>query len=278
MITYNHEDYIVDAIEGVLSQKCNFNIELIIADDNSPDKTQAIIQDFKDHQNSHWIKYVKHVCNKGVVNNFLWACSQARGKYIALCEGDDYWMNSDKLQMQFDFMENNESISFCCHNAATHYIDSDLFVDFNKKLSSGFYITKDLLSKEWFIPTASLFFRNSDMPKPMYDWYYSVYSADYALELILSLKGDFYYFSEKMSVYRKNALNSLSANQKNPYNHLLKKIELLNHFRIGKSLELKLFVIYAILKTRFQIARAKMYIRYPYIFNFKNRLKAIQTF
>lgn len=275
MITYNHEKYLIDAIEGVLSQKCNFNVELIIADDNSPDSTQAIVHGYNNHQNGHWIRYTKHICNKGVVDNFIWACTEARGKYIALCEGDDYWTCTDKLQKQFDLMESQSNLSFCCHNATTHYIDKDIFVDFNKILPSCIYKTKNLLLKEWFIPTASLFFRNKNMPKPMYDWYYSTYSADYALELILSQLGDFYYLSEKMSVYRKNALNSLSANQKNPYDHLLKKIELLKNFSIGKSLEIKLFIIYAILKTRFEIVRAKIYVTYPSILDFKKKLKSV---
>ena len=111
MITYNHEKYIQQAIEGVLMQKINFHIELIIADDTSPDQTENIVKKIiVEHPNGHWIKYTKHKFNKGVSKNFTWALKQAKGKYIALCEGDDYWTDPLKLQKQVDFLEENENI------------------------------------------------------------------------------------------------------------------------------------------------------------------------
>lgn len=110
MITYGHENFIEEAINGVLMQQCNFDVELIIADDESPDDTEKVIKTIiKNHSKGHWIKYTKHITNKGMQENFVWALNQCTGKYIAICEGDDYWTVPFKLQKQFDFLEKNEN-------------------------------------------------------------------------------------------------------------------------------------------------------------------------
>jgi glycosyltransferase involved in cell wall biosynthesis len=111
MLTYAHENYIEEAINGVLMQKCNFEVELIIANDTSPDNTDSVVNSLlKSHSKSDWIKYTRHDSNKGVTPNFIWGLQQAKGKYIAICEGDDYWTDPLKLQKQVDFLAENESV------------------------------------------------------------------------------------------------------------------------------------------------------------------------
>jgi glycosyltransferase involved in cell wall biosynthesis len=122
MITYSHESFIAEAIHGVLMQECDFDVELIIADDCSPDNTNRIIDSFRSHPNFGWIKYTKHELNKGVNDNFIWAVGQAKGRYIAMCEGDDYWVDPHKLQIQVDFLEANE-------NCGLIYSDYQMKVD-----------------------------------------------------------------------------------------------------------------------------------------------------
>ncbi len=114
MMTYQHEKSIKKAIEGVLMQKTNFPVELIIADDASPDDTQKIVnQVIKENKTAHFIKYTKHRMNKGVHQNFFWAYKQVQGKYIALCEGDDFWTDENKLQKQVDFLEQHPEYMLC---------------------------------------------------------------------------------------------------------------------------------------------------------------------
>jgi len=114
MMTYQHEKSIKKAIEGVLMQKTNFPVELIIADDASPDDTQKIVnQIIKENNTAHIIKYTKHQQNKGVHQNFFWAYRQTQGKYIALCEGDDFWTDKNKLQKQVDFLEQHPEYMLC---------------------------------------------------------------------------------------------------------------------------------------------------------------------
>ena len=105
MITYGHENYIRQAIEGILMQDCNFEIELIISNDCSPDKTDVIIQGIlKDHPRRSWIKYFNQNKNLGIMPNLFFALKQCSGKYVAMCEGDDFWITKDKLQKQVNIL------------------------------------------------------------------------------------------------------------------------------------------------------------------------------
>lgn len=108
MITYGHEKYIEEAIKGVFIQQTDFPVELIISNDCSPDNTDQVVIDLlKNTPSNITIKYTRHEKNLGVMSNFIWALTEARGQYIALCEGDDYWIDPMKLQKQVVFLERN---------------------------------------------------------------------------------------------------------------------------------------------------------------------------
>ncbi len=112
MITYGHENFIRQAIEGVLMQQCDHELELIISNDCSPDNTDAIVKNvINTHPNGSWIRYIKHEKNLGMIPNFLDTLQKARGKYVALCEGDDYWTDPLKLHKQVAFLELNPNYS-----------------------------------------------------------------------------------------------------------------------------------------------------------------------
>lgn len=106
MLTYNHAPYLRQAIEGVLSQKTNSPFELIICNDNSPDKTDEVMDEFTEKY-PDIIKYFKHEKNIGFVENQRFAFNLAKGEYLAYCEGDDYWTDDNKLQFQSDFLDKN---------------------------------------------------------------------------------------------------------------------------------------------------------------------------
>lgn len=105
MITFNHEPYIKQAIEGVLMQKCDFPIELIIGEDYSTDNTRQICEEYA--LNNNEIKLLSSNINIGVIPNLIKILQACKGKYLALCEGDDYWTDPYKLQKQVDFLEAN---------------------------------------------------------------------------------------------------------------------------------------------------------------------------
>ena len=106
MITYNHEKYIEEAILGVLRQETEFDIELIVSNDDSPDDTDKIIRRIiKEHPKAFCIRYIKHNENIGAMPNSLHNLKLCTGRYIALCEGDDCWTDSKKLQIQIEAMQ-----------------------------------------------------------------------------------------------------------------------------------------------------------------------------
>ena len=124
MLTFKHNNYIAQAINGVLMQVTDFEFELIISDDCSPDNTEQIVNDIKkSHPKGHLIKYFRHKKNIGILPNGLFALQQCKGKYIAFCEGDDYWTDPNKLQKQVDILEKDQTIGLV-HTNYDKYIQT----------------------------------------------------------------------------------------------------------------------------------------------------------
>ena len=204
MITYGHEKYIEQAIEGVLMQKCNFEIELIVANDSSPDKTHQIISKIIENDSrASLIKYFKHEQNIGMMPNFLFALKQCKGKYIALCDGDDYWTDENKLQKQIDFLDNNSEYIGCFHNVITinesqPKIKPKPWRIYTKDTFELF----DTFSKTALFHTCSFVFKKDALQIP--DWFKNVKSGDMALYSIIASHGKLKLIAGKMGVYRKN--------------------------------------------------------------------------
>jgi glycosyltransferase involved in cell wall biosynthesis len=159
LITYNHQDYIKQAIEGVLMQKVNFEFELIISDDCSKDNTQTIIKEYKD-KHPDFVKVILRQKNVGAAQNFIELISTPKSKYIAYLEGDDYWTDPLKLQKQVDFLESNTDYEVCFTNIniinAEGKIVKDQFIPSKRRKS---YEHKHL--PIW-APTLTRVFRNRD--------------------------------------------------------------------------------------------------------------------
>lgn len=187
MITYNHEKYIAEAIEGVLMQEVNFPIELIIVDDCSPDKTESIVNGIiKSHPNGAIIRYFRNKVNIGVSKNFLFSLSLAQGKFIALCEGDDQWISPHKLQNQVDFLENNKNFSLVCGGfvSMNHATGNETIYlkenDLNSPYGHGFVIDLKLLLSNWCIQTLTVLFRKeyldlNEIHKKGYKYFYDMH-------------------------------------------------------------------------------------------------------
>jgi len=226
IITYNHQNYIRKAIEGVLMQKINFGIELIIGEDFSTDSTLHICEEYT-KKYPKLIKLLPSEKNHGVIPNFIRTLEVCTGKYIAICEGDDYWIDPLKLQNQVDFMEKNQDFSCCFHNALV--LNEDRSIQpyyFNEPDQKTISTIKDVIDR-WFISSASIVFRNEHI-NPLPEWFKLIYSGDYTLELILGVKGKIFYFNEIMSVYRQSPgnLSSRYDNLKVVQSH----IEMFNFF------------------------------------------------
>lgn len=132
MITYNHEPYIAQAIEGVLKQQTDFPFELVIGEDCSTDDTAAIVRSFAE-QYPGIIRIITAESNVGVKANSWrnqWAC---RGKYVAYCEGDDYWHDPKKLQMQVDMLEENDELVLVYTDLDYYYQDKDVRIPYHNR-------------------------------------------------------------------------------------------------------------------------------------------------
>jgi glycosyltransferase involved in cell wall biosynthesis len=233
IVTYQHVDFITQCLDGVLMQKTNFSYEIILGEDESSDGTREICIEYaKKHPDK--IRLFLHSRENNIkINNtptgrfnFLYGLSQARGKYIALCEGDDYWIDSEKLQKQVDFLEKNRDYSLCFHNAYIFDNITKKTIAFCKESQKKTTSTPDLIQK-WYIPTASMIFRAK--PELPY-WYTSVPNGDYAMQFILAREGKIGYINRIMSVYRLTHKGISSSDQKSRLIHLIRLFKLLEEY------------------------------------------------
>lgn len=202
MITYNHEIFIREAIEGVLMQKASFDYQLVIGEDYSTDSTWQICEEYAKRYPEKIKLLLRPEKNLGMMPNFIRTLEACKAKYIALCEGDDYWTDPLKLQKQVGFLEKNEKYSICFHDVDVLYPNGTIHSHAaSMGLSKVKYIKKDLLER-WFIPTCSIVYRN--LMDKMPDWFSEVESGDLALCILLSDYGNAYLLKEKMGVYRKH--------------------------------------------------------------------------
>lgn len=204
-ITYNHAPYIRRALSGFLSQKTNFPFEILIHDDASTDETQEIIREYEEKY-PDIIKPIYRTENqysKGIRNiSGAFNFPRARGKYIAMCEGDDYWCDDGKLQLQADYMEAHPECTMCFH-AAKVITESEAFVRKEMRPYRGdrSLSAAEVIDTPCNYPTASLFFR-TELATKLPDWYHKCPIGDVPIHIFMAAHGSVYYFDRQMSVYR----------------------------------------------------------------------------
>ena len=216
-LAYNHEKYIRDALEGFIKQKTNFQYEVIIHDDASTDNTATIIKEYE----KKYPEIIKGIYQKenqysqgvDIFKEFIYP--RIKGKYIAICEGDDCWIDDNKLQIQFDALEQHPECDMCAHRAK--WLDckdnktTKVFPDIQ-----NFEIlnTETIIYRGGgFLPTASLFFRKEVMINPM--GFQKVWNIDYSLQIRGSLRGGTVFIPETMALYRWNTEQSWTSRNNN---------------------------------------------------------------
>lgn len=241
-ITYKHENFIDKAIEGFLNQKTNFNIEIIICDDASPDKTEQIVNKYSTKKYFNIIfKYFRHSSNIGQYQNGLFCLKQCTGNYIAFCEGDDYWTDPNKLQKQVDFLQKNKDFNICYHDVLILNKNGTIIKDFinktKKKITSKF----DLAVWGNYIHTCSVVVRNNNF----FEYLNSETNfCDYLLYMYFVKEGKIKKIDECMSVYRygDGIWSGSSNNKKQKFIidniHFIKKIT--NDDTINEIMQLRL--------------------------------------
>lgn len=219
-IAYNHGKYIGDCLEGFLAQKTTFPFEIIVHDDASTDETAAIIEDYREKY-PDLIKPVyqqENQYSKGVKITETYIGPKVKGKYVATCEGDDFWTDPYKLQKQVEFLESNPEYIMCFHRVAV--------VNRNKDFLGRFLGPKARKSREismieavtgGVIHFSSILLRAQYYTAPRPSWTTNAHHGDYAFCMHLAAEGKIFYLHEVMSNYRSGVENSMMAKFRENY-------------------------------------------------------------
>lgn len=223
--TYNQESYIGDALESFLMQKTNFPFEILVHDDASTDHTADVIREYE-KKYPDIIKPIYQTENqysqrKKITLTIQYARSV--GKYIAMCEGDDYWTDENKLQKQFDFMEANPDCILCTHAADTVNAETKVVLG-RKTLSANktFFDMKDAINGFGRACATNSFFFRREIYEDVPHFFMIAPCGDYVLPIMGALKGTLAYLPDNMSAYRVCAKNSLTESWKKDTDRLLR--------------------------------------------------------
>jgi hypothetical protein len=212
MPTYNHEPYIAQAIEGALMQKTNFPYKVLIGEDGSSDGTREICKEYAAKYPDKIRLFLNDRKNVIYINgrptgrwNFINLLKNSKGKYIALCEGDDYWTSRHKLQRQVDFLESNSDFAICFHRA--DWLDQESGDtkpgEYGPPFFKPYYTVDDLLEHCNFIPTCSVIFRHN-LFATVPDWFDKIGVGDFPLHILNAQHGKIGFLDESIAVYRKH--------------------------------------------------------------------------
>lgn len=211
-LTYNQEKYINDAIKGFLIQATTFPFEVIIHDDASKDNTPTILKKYAEEY-PNIIKIILQQENKYSLcpNSVLKiATEEATSEYLAICEGDDFWISKDKLQIQINKLIEHNECDICFHNSLLiNQIDGNTQAinNFDKKIID---LKTSISSGASLMPTASIVVRKKIIDN-LPPWFFQAPVGDYFIQVLGSINSAVY-INKIMSVYRANALNSWSNN------------------------------------------------------------------
>lgn len=267
VVAYNEKEYIAETLESIMAQKTNFKFEILCHDDASTDGTQDVILEYQRRfpdivvpilqkenkmQNGHQI--VVEYCYP-----------KARGRYIAYCDGDDYWVNDNKLQKQYDFMESNKDYVMCLHNFDFLDVESGRF-------SSSGCGTKDrdmqveefILWDSMKVPQIGTSIFRADLAKERPELFIKIGGgsnslrpiSDQPLYIYLALHGKVKYFADVMSIWRRRGVESWGGTkEKNKHVQFnLDKISFLKELDRFTSYKYKLPIQKAIERCKFTIA------------------------
>ena len=202
-LCYNHESFIRQALDGFVMQKTTFPFKIVVHDDASTDNSVNIIKEYENrfpqlfhciYRKENWYSQKKDIL-LDVFENYC------NGKYIALCEGDDYWTDPYKLQKQVDFLEAHPDYVMCSHCFDQYIQNGKLLIKEKKKENEGTeYDLINLLIGKWLTQTLTVMFRRKALDLDLLRSYKN--SQDVVLFYALLKKGKGYCLSDIMGVYR----------------------------------------------------------------------------
>lgn len=218
--TFNHQNYIEKCLDSLLMQQTDFPFRIVVHDDASTDGTAGIVKEYQRSFPNIIIAVVEgsnlYSRDDGTLQHAV--DRYITGKYVAICEGDDFWVDDRKLQKQVDFLERENDYVACGH--AAYYADEsgrlmeDRFFNYGK--GSREIKTEDIIT-DWVMATNSLVYKNECVPNNEIPYLQKARNRDFALISFLTLQGKFYYFDERMSAYRVVSTNSVMDQCRNNF-------------------------------------------------------------
>lgn len=214
ILTYNHAEFVAQALDSVLDQSASFEWEVVVGDDCSTDGTCEILKSYA-RKHPERIRVLlrprglgPHDLNLAGNNNFLATYRVCRGEYVALLDGDDYWTDDSKLEKQVRFLDTNPSCSLCCHAVAVEYSGErgrhwDPVIGVSPKEICSI---EDILRLETKpeMPQPSMMIRRSSL-RTFPHWFNRMFNSDYALQVLLAERGNVGFLPDCMAVHRKHA-------------------------------------------------------------------------
>jgi glycosyltransferase involved in cell wall biosynthesis len=204
MLTYNHGDFIAQSIEGVINQKTDFEYKLFLGEDFSTDNTRMICIEFAKKYPEKINLYLNEKndvkINAETINDL---CFNSGAKYIAMCDGDDYWTDPLKLQKQVDFLEANPDYVICAHDVSVVKDNKLQYLSLAGPNSNDTFTIEDLAKGNLFT-SLSVVYRNGLIER-FPSWFYMSPIGDYVLHMLNARKGKIKFLPETMGVYRVHA-------------------------------------------------------------------------
>src|SRR5215469_10022320 len=200
VMTYNHERYIAQALDSVLMQQTNFDWEVLVSEDCSTDRTRQIVKEYA-ARHPGLLRLILSETNLHSNEVVARGIRAAEGQYLALLDGDDYWLSSEKLQTQVDFMDRHPESTVCFHQAVVHNEKNPRPDWYWTPLNQKEISTLQDICMDNFIATSSTMFRRQAIEGPP-EWYIGFPITDWPLHILYAERGTIGYIREPMSVYR----------------------------------------------------------------------------
>jgi glycosyltransferase involved in cell wall biosynthesis len=219
MIAYNVGKYIGQAIESVLAQNVDFSYEIVVGEDCSTDSTREILAGYA-AKHPDIIRVILRERNLGMNPNFFATWSECRGDFIALLDADDYWISSEKLRKQIDFLESHPECAICFHNALVVYDDDPEEAhpfhlrEPEHRISAAIPRARSGLNELVqgnFMQTGSVMYRGG-LVRELPDWVFDMPTFDWPLHVLHAEQGDIGYLDEMLSAYRVHSGGFWSSN------------------------------------------------------------------
>ncbi|MDQ1167515.1 GNAT family N-acetyltransferase [Flavobacterium sp. SORGH_AS_0622] len=258
-MVYNHEPFLESCLEGLLVQKSNFDFEIVIGEDCSPDNSRIVIQKYAEKYPGKF-KLLLHKKNVGAVRNQASVFQNCSGEYIAMCEGDDYWTNPLKIQKQLDFLESNPDFSICFtdYEILDENTKKKVYPDLSKKFKSKSIFNRNEIILKNFIPTLTVMFRKKTEIFKFLDE--KLFPSDWFLHILNSKFGKIKFLDINSAVYRMHEGGVCSS--ANPLLNNKKYLISIDSFRKKFKNDYVMNYLFFIVKIKIIIESLKIRLKY----------------